>query len=80
MLFGTRCWWRGAASVRWLVGGSGALDTATLNRTIVEAGVATNDTPAARTIMLGCGFLSRSGDSWRAAIPSLADYMRQHPR
>ncbi len=63
-----------------LVGGSGALDTATLNRTIVEAGVATNDTPAARTIMLGCGFLSRSGDSWRAAIPSLADYMRQHPR
>lgn len=57
-----------------------SVDTARLNSAIIEAGLNPDDAPAARTVMVGCGFLARNGDSWRAAIPSLAAYVRAHPR
>lgn len=57
-----------------------SVDTASLNSAIAEAGVKADHATTARTIMLGCGFLARSGDSWQAAIPSFADYVTTHPR
>ena len=72
------------ASVRAIAGRVGApgtaISTAELNRTLDEAGIDPDDAGLARGIIAGNGFLTQSGDDWRAAIPSLADYVQRHPR
>ena len=57
-----------------------AIGTSELNRALERAGIAPDDTGVARGIIAGNGFLTRSGDDWRAGIPSLAAYVRRHPR
>ena len=57
-----------------------SVSTANLNEALDEAGVSPDDAATARNVMIGCGFLTRQGDTWRAAIPSLADHIRRHPR
>lgn len=57
-----------------------AISTADLNRALDRAGIPPDDAAVARGIIAGNGFLTRSGDDWRAGIPSLADYVRRHPR
>lgn len=59
---------------------SAAISTADLNRALNEAGIPADDAAVARGIIVGNGFLTQSGDDWRAGIPSLADYVRRHPR
>ncbi len=49
-------------------------------RILDRAGIAPDDAGLAKGIIAGNGFLTRSGDDWRAGIPSLADYVRRHPR
>ena len=56
------------------------ISTADLHRLLDRAGIAPDDTGVAKGIIAGNGFLTRSGDDWRAGIPSLADYVRRHPR
>ena len=57
-----------------------SISTADLNRILDRAGIAPDDASLAKGIIAGNGFLTRSGDDWRAGIPSLADYVRRHPR
>ena len=57
-----------------------ALSTADLNRALEQAGIPADDAAVARGIIVGNGFLTQSGDDWRAGIPSLADYVQRHPR
>ena len=57
-----------------------SVSTANLNEALDEAGVSPDDAATARNVMIGCGFLTRQGDTWLAAIPSLADHIRRHPR
>ena len=54
--------------------------TRELNRTLDQAGIAPDDAGVVKAIITGNGFLTQSGDDWRAGIPSLADYVRRHPR
>ncbi len=57
-----------------------ALSTADLNRALDQAGIPADDAAVARGIIVGNGFLTQSGDDWRAGIPSLAAYVQRHPR
>ena len=57
-----------------------SISSAVLNRELDRAGLAPDDAVAAKAIIAGNGFLTQSGDTWRAGIPSLADYVRRHPR
>ena len=57
-----------------------AISTAALNRALDQAGIPADDAAVARGIIVGNGFLTQSGDAWRAGIPSLAEYVQRHPR
>ena len=57
-----------------------SISTGELNRALDRAGLAPDDATVAKGIITGNGFLTQSGDIWRAGIPSLADYVRRHPR
>ena len=57
-----------------------AITTAQLNQLLDQAGIDLDQSGVAKAIITGNGFLTQSGDDWFAAIPSLADYIRHHPR
>ena len=57
-----------------------AISTGPLNRLLREAGLASDEATFAKRCMIDNGFLTRTGDDWRAAIPSLATYICTHPR
>ena len=57
-----------------------AITTAQLNRLLGDAGFKPADATVAKRIIIDNGFLNRTGDEWRPAIPSLAAYIRDHPR
>lgn len=57
-----------------------ASSTAALNRALDQAGIPADDAAVARGIIVGNGFLTQSGDDWRAGMPSLAEYVRCYPR
>ena len=57
-----------------------SISTAELNRALSGAGLTPDDAGLAKAIITGSGFLTQSGDTWRAGIPSLADYVQRHPR
>lgn len=54
--------------------------TGTLNQFLEEAGLTSDEATVAKACMIDNGFLTRTGDDWQAAIPSLATYIRNHPR
>lgn len=56
------------------------LTTGELNRLLDDAGLEAEDAVAAKRIIIDNGFLTRAADEWRPAIPSLAAYIRDHPR
>ncbi len=56
------------------------ITTRSLNHAMEESGLSEIQAAAARMCFIDNGFLTRSGDDWRAAIPSLATYIREHPR
>lgn len=56
------------------------LTTGELNRLLDDAGLETEDAVVAKRIIIDNGFLTRAADEWRPAIPSLAAYIRDHPR
>ena len=57
-----------------------AISTAAWNRALDQAGIPADGTAVARGIIVGKGFLTQSGDDWRAGIPSLAESVQRHPR
>lgn len=57
-----------------------AISTAQLNRALGQSGMDPDAVNLAKDIIVGNGFLTKSGDHWRAAIPSFADYVLRHPR
>ena len=57
-----------------------AIRTAALNRALDQAGIPADDAAVARGIILGNGFLTQSGNDWRASMPSLAEYVQRYPR
>ena len=56
------------------------ISTGQLNRLLDDAGLPPGDAAAAKRIIVDNGFLIRAADEWRTAIPSLAAYIRDHPR
>ncbi|MCZ0944039.1 MAG: ATP-binding protein [Gammaproteobacteria bacterium] len=72
---------KAAESVAAEVAAPGAvITTGQLNRLLDDAGLASGDAAAAKRIIVNNGFLMRTADEWRPAIPSLAAYIRDHPR
>ena len=57
-----------------------AISTGPLNRLLQEADLTSDEATFAKRCMIDNGFLTRTGDDWRAAIPSLATYICTHPR
>ena len=57
-----------------------AITTGDLNEALGEAGLTTDQATLAKQCFIDNGFLTRSGDDWKAAIPSLATYISKHPR
>ena len=57
-----------------------AITTGDLNDALGEAGLTTDQATLAKQCFIDNGFLTRSGDDWAAAIPSLATYISKHPR
>ena len=56
------------------------ITTGQLMHLLDEAGLAPGETDVAQRIIVNNGFLIRAADEWRPAIPSLATYIRDHPR
>ena len=56
------------------------ITTGELNATLDDAGLTTDEATLAKRCIIDNGFLTRSGDDWQAAIPSLASYICSHPR
>lgn len=56
------------------------ITTGQLMRLLDDAGLASGETEVAQRIIVNNGFLIRAADEWRPAIPSLAAYIRDHPR
>ena len=54
--------------------------TAELNQLLDAAGLEPKEATVAKRIIIDNGFLYRAADQWRPAIPSLAAYIRDHPR
>ena len=54
--------------------------TGELNRLLDDAGLDPKDAMVAKRVIIDNGFLTRAADEWRPAIPSLAAYIRDHPR
>ena len=57
-----------------------AIATRDLNNLIHTTGLTPEEAMLAKQYFVDNGFLDRTGDSWRAAIPSLAKYICEHPR
>ena len=56
------------------------ITTRSLNQALESAGLDQFQAAEAKKCFMDNGFLTRQGDDWRAAIPSLANYIREHPR
>ena len=56
------------------------ITTGELNRLLDDAGLDPGAAAVAKRIIVDNGFLTRAADEWRVAIPSLATYIRNHPR
>ena len=56
------------------------ITTGHLNRLLEDAGLGSGDASVAKRIIIDNGFLIRAADEWRSAIPSLANYILEHPR
>ena len=57
-----------------------AITTLRLNQAMEDLGLNESQVAAAKRCFIDNGFLTRHGDDWQAAIPSLATYIREHPR
>lgn len=57
-----------------------AITTRRLNQAMEDLGLNESQVAAAKRCFIDNGFLTRHGDDWQAAIPSLATYIQEHPR
>ncbi len=57
-----------------------SISTGQVNSACESGGLPSEQTTLAKRCFIDNGFLTRSGDDWQAAIPSLATYIRDHPR